>query len=39
MKGKLSTDVNDIDVTLVKTVINGILKPFEYNCIFSFQTG
>uniref|UniRef100_A0A3P9M519 Reverse transcriptase domain-containing protein n=1 Tax=Oryzias latipes TaxID=8090 RepID=A0A3P9M519_ORYLA len=39
MKGKLSTDVNGIDMALVKTVISGILKPLEYIFNLSFQTG
>uniref|UniRef100_A0A8C7Y996 Reverse transcriptase domain-containing protein n=1 Tax=Oryzias sinensis TaxID=183150 RepID=A0A8C7Y996_9TELE len=39
MKGKLSTNVNGIDMALVKTVISGILKPLEYIFNSSFQTG
>ena len=38
-KNKKSTDFNDIDMTLVKKVIEGISKPLTYICNPSFQTG
>ena len=36
---KMSTDCNDIDMKLVKSVIGGISKPLTYICNLSFQTG
>lgn len=38
-KSKFSTDLNDIDMALVKKVIVGISKPLTYICNLSFQTG
>ena len=38
-KNKTSTDSNEIDMTIVKKVIDGILKPLTYVCNLSFQTG
>ena len=38
-KNKISTDCDEIDMTIVKKVIDGILKPLTYICNLSFQTG
>ncbi len=38
-KSKKSTDYNDIDITVVKKVIEGISKPLTYICNLSFQKG
>ena len=38
-KNKKSTDLNDLDMTLVKKVIEGISKPLTFICNLSFQTG
>ena len=38
-KNKQSTDLNDIDMSLVKLVIEGISKPLTHICNLSFQTG
>lgn len=38
-KNKLSTDCHDVDMALVKKVINNISKPLTYICNLSFQTG
>ena len=38
-KNKKSTDFNDIDMSLVKQVIEGISKPLTHICNLSFQTG
>ena len=38
-KNKKSTDLNDLDMTLVKKVIEGISKPLTFICSLSFQTG
>ncbi len=38
-ENKKSTDYDDIDMTVVKEVIEGILKPLTYICNLSFQTG
>lgn len=38
-KSKKSTDCNDIDMSLVKQVIEGIAKPLTHICNLSFQTG
>lgn len=38
-KNKKSTDYNDIALSLVKQVIEGICKPLTYVCNLSFQTG
>lgn len=36
---KTSTDSNEIDMTIVKKVIEGIVKPLTHICNLSFQTG
>ncbi len=38
-KNKTSADWNEIDMTTVKNVIDGIVKPITYICNLSFQTG
>lgn len=38
-KYKTSTDCNDIDMKIVKKVIEGIVGPLTYICNLSFQTG
>lgn len=38
-KNKKSTDYNDIDMTIVRKVIEEISKPLTYICNLSFQTG
>lgn len=38
-KNKTSTDCDGIDMTVLKKVINGILKPLTYICNLSFQSG
>ena len=38
-KNKKSTDCFDIDMVLVKSIIEYILQPFTYICNLSFQTG
>ena len=39
LKNKKSTDCFDIDMTLVKSIIECIVQPFTYICNLSFQTG
>ncbi len=36
---KTSTDFNDFDMTIIKKVMAGIVKPSTYICNLSFQTG
>ena len=38
-KSKLSTDCHDIDMTIVKKVINNIAKPLTHICNLSYQSG
>uniref|UniRef100_A0A3P8T4U6 Reverse transcriptase domain-containing protein n=1 Tax=Amphiprion percula TaxID=161767 RepID=A0A3P8T4U6_AMPPE len=38
-KSKKSTDDNSIDMSLIKEVMDCVLKPFTYICNKSFQTG
>lgn len=38
-KNKKSTDCNDIDMSLLKNIIEYIVKPFTYICNQSFLTG
>lgn len=38
-KQKTSTDCNNIDMEIVKWVIEAISKPSTYICNLSFQTG
>lgn len=38
-KNKKSTDGNSIDMSLLKEVIDCVLKPYTYICNKSFQTG
>lgn len=38
-KNKMSTDCDDIDITVVKRVIEGISQPLSFICNLSFQTG
>ncbi|HAX73373.1 MAG TPA: hypothetical protein DCY20_07605 [Firmicutes bacterium] len=38
-KSKKSTDCNDIDMSLLKNIIEHIVKPFTYICNQSFLTG
>ncbi len=38
-KYKTSTDCNEIDMKIVKKVIEGISEPLTYICYLSFQTG
>lgn len=38
-KNKTSTDCNDIDMSTVKTVIEGVVKPLTHICNLSFQKG
>lgn len=38
-KNKKSTDWNDIDMALIKTVINSIADPLVHICNLSFKTG
>lgn len=38
-KNKISTDCEEIDMTIVKRVIDGILKPLTHICNLSFLTG
>ena len=38
-KDKTSTDGNNINMKIVKKVIEGILKPLTFICNLSFQTG
>lgn len=38
-KSQESLDCNDIHMTVVKRVIEAIIKPFTYICNLSFQTG
>ncbi len=38
-KNKYSTDGNDIDMSLVKSIIEHIVKPFTHICNQSFLTG
>ncbi len=38
-ENKKSTDCDDIDMTILKKVIDGISKPFTHVCNLSFLTG
>lgn len=38
-KNQTSTDYNDTDMSTVKSVIEGIVKPLTYICNLSFQSG
>ena len=38
-KNKMSTDYNDINMSMVKQIINQIVRPFVHICNVSFQTG
>lgn len=38
-KNKKSTDCNNVDMSLIKEVINCVLEPFTYICNKSFLTG
>lgn len=38
-KNKTFSDLNEINMKMVKTVINGIGKPLTYICNLSFTTG
>ena len=38
-KSKVSTDFTDINMSIVKTIINEIVKPLNHICNVSFQTG
>ena len=38
-KHKTSTDLNDINMSLVKQIINYTVKPFTHICNTSFQMG
>ena len=38
-KNKVSTDFNDINMSMVNTIITDILKPLNHICNASFQTG
>lgn len=38
-KCKLSTDCSDINMTIVKKVIDGIVSPLTFMCNLSFRTG
>lgn len=35
----MTTDLIEIDMTVVKKIIEGISKPLTYICNLSFQTG
>ena len=39
LKKKVSKDSNDIDMTIIKTIIDDIVTPFTYICIQSFLSG
>lgn len=39
VKNKKSPDCNDIDMTLIKNIIENIAKPLTYICSKSFETG
>lgn len=36
---KSETDGNDTDMTIVKTIIDGIVNPLTHICNLSFKTG
>ena len=38
-KKRVSTDCNDIDMTIIKTIIDEIVTPFTYICNQSFLSG
>ncbi len=38
-KNKKSTDWNDIEMALIKEIIDAIVKPLTYICNLSFKTG
>lgn len=38
-KNKKSTDSTDLDMTLIKTVMEAIVKPLAHICNISFRTG
>ncbi len=38
-KNKYSTDCNDIDMSLIKSIIEHVVKPFTHICNQSFLTG
>lgn len=38
-KNKMSTDCDDIDITVVKRVIEGVFQSLSFMCNLSFQTG
>ena len=38
-KKNVSTDFTDINMSMVKTIINEIVKPLNHICNVSFQTG
>jgi len=39
LKNKTSTDINSIDIVIIKEVIDFIVKPLTYICNLSFQKG
>ena len=39
LKTKVSKDCNDIDMTIIKTIIDDIVTPFTYICSQSFLSG
>ena len=39
LKKKVSKDCNDIDMTIIKTIIDEIVTPFTYICNQSFLSG
>ena len=39
LKKKVSKDCNDIDMTIIKTIIDYIVTPFTYICSQSFLSG
>ena len=39
LKKKVSKDCNDIDMTIIKTIIDKIVTPFTYICNQSFLSG
>ena len=39
LKKKVSKDCNDIDMTIIKTIIYEIVTPFTYICNQSFLSG
>ena len=38
-KNKMSTDLNETDMKIVKNIVDGITKPLTHICNLSFQTG